>query len=104
MNNTKVVLSGEKLEYACELMRALAHPLRLRILQYLDGNEDVNVNSIYGTLGIEQSVTSQHLKILKLAGVLSVKKEGKYMNYSINYDVIQKAEYAVNRYKARQIA
>ncbi len=104
MNNTKVVLSGEKLDYACELMRALAHPLRLKILQYLDSNEDVNVNSIYGTLGIEQSVTSQHLKILKLAGVLDVKKDGKFMNYSINYDVIQRAQYAVDRYKSRKVA
>lgn len=101
MNNTKVVLSGEKLAYACELMRALAHPLRLRILHFLDNNEVTNVNTIYGNLGIEQSVTSQHLKILKLAGVLNVRKNGKCMHYSINYDIIEKAEFAVNRYTGK---
>ena len=101
MNNTKVVLNGEKLSYACELMRALAHPLRLRILQYINRNEDTSVNEIYRNLGIEQSVTSQHLKILKTAGVLSCEKDGKFMYYTINYEIVEKAEAAVNRYTAK---
>lgn len=101
MNNTKVVLSGEKLGYACELMRALAHPLRLKILEFIDTNEEINVNSIYQALNIEQSVTSQHLKILKTAGVLSSTKDGKFMHYSINYNIIDKAHFAVERFMKR---
>ncbi len=103
MNNTKVVLSGEKLQYACELMRALAHPLRLKILKFIDENGGDNVNSIYGSLGIEQSVTSQHLKILRLAGVLSSEKNGKFIKYTIDYDVVRKAEFGVNRYMATAV-
>lgn len=98
MRNTKVIFNSEKLNYSCELMRALAHPLRLKILEFIDVKGQINVNKIYNTLELEQSITSQHLKVLRLAGVVSFEKEGKYMNYSINYDVLNKAEYAVNRF------
>jgi DNA-binding transcriptional ArsR family regulator len=98
MESTQIVKSNEKLGYSCELMRALAHPLRLKILDFLDKNVDINVNQIYNSLNLEQSITSQHLKILRLAGVLDVKKNGKYMNYTINYEILQKAEAAVNRF------
>lgn len=98
MRNTKVIFNSEKLNYSCELMRALAHPLRLKILEFIDQYGEINVNKIYNTLQLEQSITSQHLKVLRLAGVVFYEKEGKYMNYSINYDVLAKAEYAVNRF------
>jgi len=98
MKETKVVFNNEKLQYSSELMRALAHPLRLKILEYIDSQGEINVNKIYHTLKIEQSITSQHLKILKLAGVLNVVKEGKFMRYSIEYPVVEKAMKAVNRF------
>ena len=98
MKRTKVVIDGEKLHYSSELARALAHPLRLKILEYLDNNIDVNVNKIYNTLKIEQSITSQHLKILTSAGVLEYKKEGKYVKYQIRYDVVSRAENTINKF------
>jgi DNA-binding transcriptional ArsR family regulator len=98
MEATKIVISSDKLEYSCELMRALAHPLRLKILDFLDKNENINVNQIYNSLDLEQSITSQHLKILKLAGVLSVQKSGKFMRYTINYDILVKAQAAVDKF------
>jgi len=79
-------------------MRALAHPLRLRILEFIDQNESINVNKIYNTLRIEQSITSQHLKILKLAGVVNAERDGKFMHYTINYNILYKAEKAVNNF------
>lgn len=98
MKSTKVLFSSEKLDYACELTRALAHPLRLKILEQIDSFGEVHVNNIYNELQIEQSITSQHLRVLRLAGVVSQEKNGKFMNYSINYDILQKAEYAVNKF------
>ena len=98
MRQTKVTFESEKLRYSAELMRALAHPLRLKILEFIDSQEKINVNKIYNTLKIEQSITSQHLKTLKLAGVLSCEKDGKYMRYSINYDVVERAKTAVDRF------
>lgn len=98
MRKTKVTFDHGKLQYSAELMRALAHPLRLRILEFIDKNGNINVNKIYRALDIEQSITSQHLKILKLSGVLSAEKEGKFVHYNINYDVVARAEVAVNNF------
>lgn len=100
MRDTKVVINSQKLDYSCELMRALAHPLRLKILSFIDSNSEINVNQIYNALELEQSLTSQHLKVLKLAGVVSVEKAGKFMKYSINYEVLDKAQKGVNRFIA----
>lgn len=94
--NTKVSFNSVKLDYACELMRALAHPLRLKILEFIDKQGSVNVNKIYNALDIEQSVTSQHLSILRLAGVIQTEKTGKYVQCKLNYDCLGRAERAVN--------
>ncbi len=98
MKKTKVVFNSEKLDYSSELMRALAHPLRLKILEFIDSHEKINVNKIYKSLDLEQSITSQHLKILKMAGVVHSNKDGKYIHYHINYDVVERAIHAVNNF------
>ena len=100
MKGTKVVFNNEKLHYSSELMRALAHPLRLRILEFIDRQGAINVNKIYNTLNIEQSITSQHLKILKMAGVVHAEKQGKYVTYEIDYEVINRADKAVKKFLA----
>ncbi len=98
MKKTKVTFNNDKLTYSCELMRALAHPLRLKILEFIDGHGTINVNKIYNTLNIEQSITSQHLRILRLAGVVNAKRDGKYMHYNINYSIVERANKAVNNF------
>ena len=98
MKQTKVRFSSDKLNYSCNLMRALAHPLRLKILEYIDHKGETNVNKIYHKLEIEQSITSQHLKILRLAGVVLSRRVGKKVYYTIDYDVVRKASIAVDRY------
>lgn len=98
MGKTKVTFDDQKLGYSVELMRALAHPLRLKILQFIDRYGTINVNKIYNSLGIEQSITSQHLRILRLAGVVNAEKQGKFMHYDINYDIVIKANKAVKNF------
>jgi ArsR family transcriptional regulator len=98
MKGTKIVFDNDKLHYSSELMRALAHPLRLKILEFIDEHTTINVNKIYSSLDLEQSITSQHLKILRMSGVVSVEVTGKFHIYQINYDIIQKASFAVNRF------
>jgi len=44
------------------------------------------VTAIYGGLGIEQSVASQHLAILRRAQILKTEREGKFIHYKINYN------------------
>jgi len=98
MKKTKVRFNHEKLQYSTVLMKALAHPLRLKILEFIDNKGVINVNKIYNTLKIEQSVTSQHLKLLRLAGVVDAVKDGKYVHYTINYNILERAQLAVNRF------
>ncbi len=102
MKKIKVTINPEGLRVASDLMRALAHPLRLRILEFIDKNNEVNVNKIYRSLKIEQSITSQHLRILRLAGVVDVVKDGKFMHYSINYEIAKRAEVGLNNFLARE--
>lgn len=101
MKRTKVTFSEAKLNYSCDLMRALAHPLRLRILEFIDNVGETNVNKIYRSLNIEQSITSQHLRILRLADVVECEREGKMVLYKIKYDVVTKAEKALNNFLAK---
>jgi ArsR family transcriptional regulator len=98
MRKAKVKLDQEKLQVASEILRALAHPLRLKILEFVDQNDAINVNKIYNTLKLEQSITSQHLRILRLAGIVDTEREGKYIHYSINYDRIQNTVESIKRY------
>lgn len=98
MENVKIKFNREKLSYSAELMRALAHPLRLRILEFIDRSGSTNVNRIYNTLHLEQSITSQHLRILKLAGVVEDQRQGKFIKYSINYDVIARVDVAMKNF------
>ncbi|HJW31503.1 MAG TPA: metalloregulator ArsR/SmtB family transcription factor, partial [Saprospiraceae bacterium] len=74
---------------------------RLKILEFLDQNKNIQVNQIYNTLKIEQSIASQHLRILKNAGVLVADKDGKYMHYTIDYQRVSNAVKAINRFMGK---
>tara|TARA_Y100000813_G_C23877233_1_gene218587 strand:+ start:157 stop:402 length:246 start_codon:yes stop_codon:yes gene_type:complete len=63
------------------MLKAIAHPIRLSILDLLESGQKLCVTQIHETLGIEQAVASQHLKILKEKGVLDSEKEGKHCFY-----------------------
>ncbi|RMF31146.1 MAG: transcriptional regulator [Bacteroidetes bacterium] len=89
MRKAKVSINQEKLEVSSEILRALTHPLRMKILEFIDANGTINVNRIYNTLNLEQSITSQHLRILRLAGLVTTQREGKFIHYSINYDKLK---------------
>lgn len=98
MRKTRVTINDEKLKVSSEVLRALAHPLRMKILEFIDKNKTINVNKIYNTLKLEQSITSQHLKILRLAGVVETSREGKFIHYSINYSKVQTVLKAVDSF------
>ncbi|MCC7464952.1 MAG: helix-turn-helix transcriptional regulator [Saprospiraceae bacterium] len=71
------------LETATEVLRAVAHPHRLLIIELLQQNKTMNVTELYEKLGIEQAVASHHLRILKDRGVVQVRRDGKNSNYSL---------------------
>jgi DNA-binding transcriptional ArsR family regulator len=96
MSEARVVINTEKLQDALELLRALAHPLRIQILGFIDKHGSINVNKIYNAMLLEQSNTSQHLKVLRSAGVVITERDGKLIHYRIDY---RKVGHAVDRIK-----
>ncbi|MEZ4985207.1 MAG: metalloregulator ArsR/SmtB family transcription factor [Saprospiraceae bacterium] len=97
-SHNRVVIDDEKLETSTEILRALAHPLRMRLLAFIDKHSTVNVNKIYNTLQLEQSITSQHLKILRETELVLPTRDGKYIVYQVNYDKLGAAIIAVRRF------
>jgi ArsR family transcriptional regulator len=69
-------------EQLAECMKALGHPVRLQIVKGLINNE-CNVTQIQRNLGIPQSTISQHLKILKNAGIIESRREGTMVCYKV---------------------
>lgn len=78
------------LREAIEMVRALAHPLRMRILALLGSHAAVNVHTIYTTLGIEQAIASQHLRILREARLVQTKRQGKEIFYLLDEQHLSK--------------
>lgn len=100
MRTAKVLLLKDKLQESSELLRALTHPLRMQILEFIDSQDRINVNKIYNTLNLEQSITSQHLRILRNAGIVETKRDGKFIFYSINYEKVKRAKEAIDTFLA----
>ncbi len=101
MKKTKVTFNLEKLENSQDILRALAHPLRLKILKCIDDHEITHVNQIYKKLKMEQSICSQHLRIMRNAGVLLSVKSGQFVHYSIDYSLVSRTIKALNRFYGR---
>ena len=83
---TLMGLKWKDIDFAAATMRALAHPLRLSILQYIIDNKTPSVKDIYKGLDLEQSNTSQHLTILKEVDLVRADRAGRKMIYSVNTD------------------
>jgi DNA-binding transcriptional ArsR family regulator len=82
------VLAIESLELkkAALTFRAVNHSLRQEILRLIHQNLRITVTEIYIKLKLEQSVASQHLAILRKAGIVSTERDGKCIFYSVNYN------------------
>ncbi len=98
MRKAKVKIKDDTLQVSSEILRALAHPLRMKILEFIDRHKTINVNKIYNTLKLEQSITSQHLRILRLAGIVDTKRDGKFIHYTINYPKVAHVTKAIDTF------
>ena len=68
------------------ILRALNHKLRQQIVKLINEKKKITVTEIYVHLRLEQSVASQHLAILRRAGIVKTDRDGKFIYYSINTD------------------
>jgi ArsR family transcriptional regulator len=82
-------LSEQTAQRVAEVLKAVAHPERLRIVELLENGEKC-VNDIMEGLGSKQSITSQQLNMMRDKGVLQCRREGAKVYYKIaNENVIK---------------
>lgn len=91
--NMKKFLNGvnrvnlELQQFKAEFFKALAHPLRIRILELL-AQGDKNVNELQSLLGSEGSAVSQQLAILRNKNIVHGTKDGNKVTYSLRDPMI----------------
>jgi DNA-binding transcriptional ArsR family regulator len=93
----KTTLDIQKLELAASKLRAMAHPMRIAIIDLLTENKKLTVTEIYERLGIEQASASHHLNILKNKGLLESKRDGKMILYSLKTNVLANVIDCINQ-------
>lgn len=93
----KTIPDIEKLKIAAGILKSIAHPMRIAILNLLKGGKKTTVTEIQELLGIEQASTSHHLGILRDRGVLSSRRDGKNTWYYLKNDILNQVVDCVNR-------
>ena len=74
---------AKRLERIAEILKRVAHPIRLAIIKLLEVNDYLSVSEICKRLGSEQSLTSHHLQKMKDKGILSAHRMGRSMMYKL---------------------
>ncbi len=72
------------------LAKAIGHPARVRILRILSRKEARVCSEIVGELPLAQSTVSEHLRILKEAGLVRSREDGPRVGYCINYETLRR--------------
>ncbi|MCG2617181.1 metalloregulator ArsR/SmtB family transcription factor [Terrimonas sp. NA20] len=84
MGLTKSEIFTEKQNKLAQMMKALAHPARIAILQYLVKSQACICGDLVEELGLAQATISQHLKELKSVGLIQGTIEGTSVCYCID--------------------
>ena len=81
---------------AAELFKILSVDKRIEIIELLK-KEPMSVNALAEALGVTQSAVSQHLRVLKGAGLVKGERQGYWIFYSLNRDTLEKCRLRLNR-------
>lgn len=82
MSEMNLITRDEDIDRASRSLKAMSHPLRLKILCTL-GDEELSVQDIVEKVGTSQSNISQHLAILRDKGILSSRKDANRVFYKV---------------------
>lgn len=86
----KSLTTFQVLDKSAEILKTIAHPIRLAIIEILYKQGKLSVTDIYKKLDIEQSIISYHLKNLRMVNVVVSNRKGTKIFYSIDKpDVIK---------------
>ena len=75
--------SGQLQQLKAEFFRALAHPVRIRLLEVLVSTPERSVQDLQQTLGVGQPIVSQQLARLRASGIVAATKSGAATRYSV---------------------
>ncbi len=81
---------------AAELFKILSVDKRIEIIEHLK-KEAMSVNALAAALGITQSAVSQHLRVLKAAGLVKDERQGYWVYYSLNREAMEECRQRLNR-------
>lgn len=84
MENFKSKINFSDLEEIAGILKSLAHPVRLAIIDLLKDDPSMTVGSIQESLSIEQAAASYHLLQMKNKGILSSEKKANKVYYRIS--------------------
>lgn len=82
--------SSEKLNRASEMLKTMAHPVRLAIIDLIRGNSKLSNTDIQKKLDIEQPILSQHLTLMRDKGIIDFEKSGKFSFYYLKQNEFMK--------------
>lgn len=85
------------LEKANKTLWAVTHPLRCKMLQLIHQETFISVGELYLKMGLEQTVVSRHLAILRKCGFVFTQRQGKNIYYTVNYERLQEIGVFVKR-------
>ena len=83
-------LTVEKLEVAGAVLRAIAHPHRIQIIEILESGKQYTVSQLQEITGMVQAKVSHHLGLLRNRKVVKARREGKNVYYSLRQNLITK--------------
>jgi DNA-binding transcriptional ArsR family regulator len=92
METTRINLENKTLVRTAALAKAIGHPVRIAILQFLADRDVCICGDITDVIPLAQSTVSQHLKVLKEAGLIKGDVEGVKTCYCLNRDGIRELE------------
>src|SRR6187401_1440993 len=96
LSESSINVDYHALKKAALVLRALNHKLRQQLLKLIEEEKKITVTEIYVRLKLEQSVASQHLAILRKAGIVTTQRDGKFIFYIINHKRIDEISRIVN--------
>jgi ArsR family transcriptional regulator len=89
-------------EFKAQIFQALAHPTRVAIVEVLAGGER-GAGALAAQLGLEQANLSQHLAVLRAKQVVSARKTGNQVYYTLRDPVLGRVLELLRRYFYRQV-
>lgn len=81
---------------AAELFKILSVDKRIEIIELLK-KQPMSVNAMAEVLGVTQSAVSQHLRVLKSAGLVRDERQGYWIYYSLNHETLERCRQRLNR-------